>query len=421
MYFSTKENRLRTLYNILTHIASFHLKLIAGFNSKLKLGVNGRAETFQILEANIKANDRVIWAHCASLGEFEQGLPVFEALKKERPNHKLVVSFFSPSGYEVKKNTPIADAVVYLPLDTQANAENFIKALHPELAIFVKYEIWPNYLLELRRQNIKAILISATFRENQSLFKFHGGLMLKALKTFDHIFVQNKASEQLLAFKGFKNISCAGDTRFDRVSNQLLQNNHLDFIEAFKQNQLCVVAGSTWPEDEAILGEFINKSDANTKFILAPHNIKSNQIKSFAKTLNKPTVLFSEKDGKDLSQFQVFIVDTIGLLSKIYHYADIAYVGGAMGKTGLHNTLEAAVFGVPIIIGNHYDKFPEASEMINLGGMFSVSNSKELNTTISDLISNADSRTKAGSINRDYIAKNKGAVHQIMSYLSNVK
>ena len=421
MYFSNKEKRLRTLYNILTHIASFHLNLISNFNQKLKLGVKGRAETFDILHANIKDEDTVIWAHCASLGEYEQGLPVFEAVKKEHPEYKFVLSFFSPSGYEVKKSTPIADAVVYLPLDTKTNAQKFIKATHPELVIFVKYEIWPNYLLELKQQEIKAILISASFRKNQSFFKPQGKLTLRALKSFDHIFVQNQESEELLKSINFNNVSCSGDTRFDRVSNQLNQNNTLDFIEEFKQDQLCLVAGSTWPEDEAILGHYINTAPENLKFIIAPHNIKPNQINAFVKTLNKKAALFSEKADKDLSSYQVLIIDAIGLLAKIYNYADLAYVGGAMGKTGLHNTLEAAVFGVPILIGPHYTKFPEAFDMIALGGMFSVTDNATLKMCLDHLIKDSIARKKAGDINRNYINQNKGAVNHITAYLSNVK
>ena len=313
MYFSFIEITLRRLYNILTHIAAFHIKIAAFFNDKLKLGVNGRAETFTILKSKISTKDQVIWFHCASLGEYEQGLPVFEEVKKIKPTYKIVLSFFSPSGYEIKKNAPIADCVVYLPLDTTKNAKKFLDLVHPELVIFVKYEIWPNYLLEIKNRQIKAILISALFRKNQSFFKPSGKWMQKTLFAFNHIFVQNKESKNLLEQIGYNEVSVSGDTRFDRVSNQLQINNKLNFIKPFTQNKLSIVAGSTWPEDEALLVDFINNDTSDTKYIIAPHNIKSGQISNLKKQLTKPFALYSEKESVEISNTKVFIIDTIGL------------------------------------------------------------------------------------------------------------
>jgi len=418
MYFSFIEFTLKRLYNILTHIAAFHIKIAALFNYKLKLGVKGRAETFTVLKAKIGEQDHVIWFHCASLGEYEQGLPVFEEIKAKHPNHKIVLTFFSPSGFEIKKNTPIADCVVYLPLDTAKKARRFLDLVHPELVVFVKYEIWPNYLTEIKKRQINAILISALFRKNQRFFKSSGKWMQKALFAFNHIFVQNDESKKLLAQIGFYQVTVSGDTRFDRVSNQLNINNKLHSIETFKQDKLCVVAGSTWPEDEALLIDFINNDTSNTKYIIAPHNIKSGQISSLKNKLEKVSILYSEKDLGDLINASVFIIDTIGILSKIYSYADIAYVGGAMGTTGLHNTLEPAVFGAPIVIGNNHEKFPEARAMIANKGMFSIKNQTEFNYILNQLIKSDDFRIKAGRLNADYIFKNKGAVKQIMAYLN---
>ena len=418
MYFSFKLISLRQFYNILTHIAGFHIGIISMFNKKLMLGVKGRKETFNLLDSKISANDKTIWFHCASLGEYEQGLPVFEEIKAMYPKHKIVLTFFSPSGYQIRKNSPIAHVVTYLPLDTIKNAKQFLDIVHPELVVFVKYEIWPNYLLQLKKRNIDAILISALFRKNQSFFKPSGKWMQKALFAFKHIFVQNEQSKSLLNNIGFDEITISGDTRFDRVSNQLTINNALDFIETFKNNKLCIVAGSTWPEDEALLIDYINTDNSDTKFIIAPHNIKSHQISSLQKQLTKSAILYSKKDSADLPNVKVFIIDTIGLLTKIYSYADMAFVGGAIGTTGLHNTLEAAVFGVPIIIGNNYKKFPEASTMIKNRGMFSISNKSELEVILNKLIKNEDFRINSGKINSTYISENKGAVTQIMAYLN---
>lgn len=396
----------------------FVLSCTAPFNHKIKQGLKGRSETFGILKNSLSTEDKTLWFHCASLGEYEQGLPVFKALKAKYINHKVVLTFFSPSGYEIRKNSPIADVVAYLPIDTKKNAKHFISLVHPELTVFVKYDIWPNYLNEIKKQQSKAILISASFRAHQPYFKWYGLPLRKALFTFEHIFTQNEASKTLLESINYFDVTVSGDTRFDRVSDQLNQNNTLDFIETFKQDKLCVVAGSTWPEDEALFINFINsEASKDTKFIIAPHNIKPSQIANLKEKINSETILFSEKDTKDCSKAQVFIIDTIGLLSKIYCYANIAYVGGAMGYTGLHNTLEPAVFGVPIIIGNNHSKFPEAKAMIDNLGMFAVSNQEEFNGILNDLISNKQKRITSGNNNSEYIVKNKGAVQHILNYL----
>ncbi len=409
---------MKSLYNIALYSVEFLLKITALFNEKIKKGVQGRSKTFAILEEHLSNNDRTFWFHCASLGEYEQGLPIFKHIRKDNPTHKIVLTFFSPSGYDVRKNTDIADVVVYLPMDTTANAKRFVKLVRPELTIFVKYDIWPNYLSELKRGSLKAILISATFRKEQSYFKFYGGMMRTALRAFEHIFVQHDYSKTLLNSIGLNTVTVAGDTRYDRVSDQLLQDNTLPFIEQFKDGKLCVVVGSSWPEDEALFVNYINSSK-DVKFIIAPHNIKSNQIHQFVNQLQKRTVLYSEKEDKNLSAYDVFIIDTIGILSKIYSSADIAYVGGATGQTGLHNILEPAVFGVPIIIGKNYKKFPEAYQMIDNGGVLSIKNSEELQKVLNELIQNSTKRERLGQLNTTFIKNNKNAVVQIMEYIRN--
>tara|TARA_R110000868_G_scaffold220257_3_gene471430 strand:+ start:34704 stop:35915 length:1212 start_codon:yes stop_codon:yes gene_type:complete len=397
----------------------FALQIVAFFNPKIKKGVQGRSETFKMLEGALNLKDKTLWFHCASLGEYEQGLPVFRALKTKYPTYKIVLSFFSPSGFEIRKQSPIADVVVYLPIDTKGNAKRFLNIVHPELTVFVKYDIWPNYLNELKARRSRAILISALFRKNQSYFNFYGAPLREALFAFEHIFTQNEVSKTLLESIGYNKVTISGDTRFDRVSDQLQQNNTLDFIESFKQDKLCVVAGSTWPEDDDLFIDFINSEALkDIKFIIAPHTIKFAQIKSFQEKLKTKTILYSQKDKHAVSSAQVFIIDTIGLLSKIYSYADIAYVGGAMGHTGLHNTLEPAVFGVPIIIGNNHSKFPEAKAMIDNLGMFAVSNQQEFKSTINLLITDEQKRISSGNNNLEYINKNKGAVKHILKYLN---
>jgi 3-deoxy-D-manno-octulosonic-acid transferase len=406
------------IYNIGIHLVRFALKCASPFNEKIKSGVMGRQYTFKTLNESLQPDNKTLWFHCASLGEYEQGLPVFKALRTHYKKHKIILSFFSPSGYDIRKNSPIADIVVYLPLDTKANARQFLDSVHPELTVFVKYDIWPNFLNELENRKLRAILISAAFRDNQSFFKFYGKQLRDALFAFEHIFTQNKRSKTLLESINYNQVTVSGDTRFDRVSSQLDQDNILDFIEAFKQDQLCVVAGSSWPEDDELLINFINsEASKDVKFIIAPHNIKSVQIKNIQDKLTVESVLFSEKDKKQVKTAQVFIIDTIGILSKVYSYADIAYVGGAMGTTGLHNTLEPAVFGIPIIIGNHHSKFPEAQEMIDNAGMFSISNQLEFNAILNDLIHNEKKRLDSGRNNSEYIRSNKGAVDKILKYL----
>lgn len=405
-------------YNTSIKCLDFALKCLAPFNEKIKLGVDGRSKTFQILKSELNPSNKKLWFHCASLGEYEQGFPVFKKLREHYKNHEIILSFFSPSGYQIRKISPVANVVVYLPLDTISKAKKFLEIVKPELTVFVKYDIWPNFLLELKKRQKRAILISAEFRKNQPYFKFYGSHLKNALFAFDHIFTQTEHSKALLETIGFKNVSVSGDTRFDRVTGQLGTDNTLDFIANFKQDKLCIVAGSSWQEDEKLLINFINTSNYNdVKYIIAPHNIKPAQIKNLQKKLNTKTILYSEKDSKEILEAKVFIIDTIGLLSKIYSYADIAYVGGAMGNTGLHNTLEPAVFGVSIIIGKNYSKFPEAEAMINNGGMWSISNQVEFDTIMNKLITNSDLRLKSGSKNSEFIRKNRGAVIQILDYL----
>ncbi|HET8737113.1 MAG TPA: glycosyltransferase N-terminal domain-containing protein [Pricia sp.] len=405
-----------TFYNLIVKLSWFFLKILAFFNAKIKLFVDGRKASFQILENHISKKDTIIWMHVASLGEFEQGLPIIERLRAEYPGHKILVTFFSPSGYEVKKKSPAADTVCYLPMDTRKSVSRFLDIVRPQLAIFVKYEIWPNYLRELDKRNVPTILISAIFKKEQVYFKWYGGFMRKVLERFDHYFVQDEASRELLASLHIKNSSVSGDTRLDRVSEILDRNNQLDFMAAFKKDRLCLVAGSTWAEDESILIDHINHAPKNLKYILAPHTIKKDKILGLAGALTKKTLLYSNIGEQALGDFDVLIVDAIGLLTKIYSYADIAYVGGGFA-TGLHNTLEPAVFGVPVIIGPHYEGFKEAEDLVAQKGILTVKDAWSFGELLKKLLDNPELRKKTGAINAAYIAKNKGASTQIMEYI----
>jgi len=415
------------LYNILKYFVQFLLKIVALFSPKMKLFVNGRKTVFATLQSKIKVSDKVIWFHAASLGEYEQGLPVMEAMKEKYPNHKIVVSFFSPSGYEVRKNNTVTDATVYLPLDTKANAIKFIKAVHPEMVFFIKYEYWPNYLNQLKKQNIPTYLVSGIFRKNQAFFKWYGGFYRNALTTFTHFFVQNNTSKELVQKLGFNNVTVSGDTRFDRVVAILNRDNRLDFIEQFTKNSstalgvTTVVIGSSWPKDEELLVDYINQSADDVKFIIAPHNIKQEQISNLKSQITKKTVLFSEKENQDLSEYNVFIIDTIGILTKIYSYADIAYVGGGFGNPGVHNLLEPATFGVPIILGPNYSHFAEATALVNLGGCISITTQNQLHDAFNLLLNNEDERHEKGHICDTFVQMNKGATDIILSSIQKNK
>lgn len=422
-------------YNLLVICASFLIKILALFSPKMKLFVEGRKNVFSILKEKISKTDKVIWFHAASLGEYEQGLPVIEKIKEKYPSHKIMVTFFSPSGYEIRKNNTLAYLTIYLPLDTKANASKFIDLVHPEMVFFIKYEFWPNYLNELKKHSkkfdTKTYLISGIFREKQAFFKWYGGFYRKALKTFDYFFVQNEKSKKLIQSIGFNNVQLSGDTRFDRVVSILERDNNLECIEAFKNNQTTIVIGSSWPKDEKILIEYINQAPDDVKFIIAPHNIKADQIKGLQNSITKKTILFSEKEeilkqvqndkSISLANFQVFIINTIGILTKIYSYADIAYVGGGFGNPGVHNILEPATFGVPIVIGSNYSHFAEATALVNMEGCIAISNYTELKNAFDLLLQNEDERYEKGHICSTFVQMNKGATDTILRYLEQNK
>ena len=409
------------IYNLIVVLADFILKIVALFNNKINLFIEGRKPVFNILSEKIKAYDKTIWFHAASLGEYEQGLPVMERMKSRFPNHLIVLTFFSPSGYEVRKNNTIADVTVYLPLDTKSNVDLFMKIVRPDMAFFIKYEYWPNYLNALQNKEIPTYLISGIFREKQVFFKCYGGFYRKALDAFEHFFVQNSSSKELLIQLGKTNVTVSGDTRFDRVTTILNQNNQLDFVAEFKNKTLTLVVGSSWPKDESLLVNYINSSN-NVKFIIAPHNINEDQIANLQNHISKKTILFSSINLNDLgtsklAEYDVLIIDTIGILTKIYSYADVVYVGGGFGNPGVHNILEPATFGVPIVIGPNYSHFAEATALVKMEGCISITNQEELNEALDKLIQNADVRIEKGHVCSTFVEMNKNATETIFNYI----
>lgn len=405
------------IYYLLVYLASFH-------QEKAKQWIEGRKQSFSILKKNINPSDNNIWVHCASLGEFEQGRPIIEEIKKKFPDYKIILSFFSPSGYEIRKNYELADAVVYLPIDTSENAKEFIRLSNPRLAIFVKYEFWKNYFSSLSEKKIPLYIVSANFRETHIFFKSWGGFFKKILRDVTFFFVQKNASKDLLNRHEFENVMVAGDTRFDRVTTIASQRKELPLVKKFSSGSFVLVAGSTWPEDENhLLGALqrMHGQNKEIKLIIAPHEIKTAKIDSIEKILgsylrNEEIVKYSELNENNVSEARCIIVDNIGMLSSLYYYASIAYVGGAFGK-GLHNILEAAAAGIPVIFGPYHSKFPEAQELINTRGGISVTGTEDLFSAVLSFYTNPDLRHQYSQASLDYIRQNTGATNKILSFI----
>lgn len=409
---------MRILYSILIRFFGSLLPIIGFFSQKLKTFHDSRVSVFDTLEDELSINDRIIWLHAASLGEYEQGVPVMEALKTAFPEHKLLLTFFSPSGYNQKKNNTLAAFTMYLPLDTPENAKRFVNKIKPEMAFFIKYEFWPNYLRELRQKSVKTYLISGVFRRKQPFFKWYGQWMTESLRTFDHFFVQDQNSMQLIKSLGFDNVSLSGDTRFDRVSKQLEMDNSLKVIETFKNNMPLLVCGSTWPEDEVLLLDFItNYAPGKIKVVIAPHQINEQKIDQFIAKIGLKTVKFSQYEAVNLMQQDVFILDTIGMLGRAYSYADVAYIGGAAGATGMHNILEPATFGIPILTGKNIDKFPEAQQLHRLAGLYTLATAKETSKMLKKMFEDANFRKKTGMICGHFVQSQTGATAMIINHL----
>ena len=412
---------MRVIYNIAIIKVRALMFILKYFNSKIRSFNNERKNVLKNLENSVSKNDNHIWIHVASLGEYEQGLPIFKEIKSLYKNHKIILSFFSSSGYEVRKNNSIGDLTIYLPLDSPYNAKKFISLLNLKMAFFVKYEFWPNYLQNLKNNNVPTYLLAGLFRENHWFFKWYGSGFLNLLKSsITHFFVQNKESKNLLASNNITNCTLMGDSRFDRVNSLLNQNNEIKNIKEFIGDKICLVAGSTWKEDESIMIDSINENN-NLAWIIAPHQINKKQIKKFQDKLKCESIIHSNLNQNNITTAKVLIIDSIGLLTRLYSYSDISYVGGGMGNSGLHNILEPAIFKNPILIGKNYLNFPEAKNLIAENGAVSVKDAKEFKRILNELIENKRERIKMGEINFNYIKSNLGTTKNVISYLKERK
>ncbi|MBN2212983.1 MAG: 3-deoxy-D-manno-octulosonic acid transferase [Bacteroidales bacterium] len=405
---------MKLLYSLSIRLYVLGIRIFSLFDKKARLWLAGRRGIFKRLREAISPEDRIIWFHAASLGEFEQGRPLMEAVRKDHPGLKILLTFFSPSGYEIRKDYRGADYVCYLPVDYKRNAARFTRMVNPCKVFFIKYEYWYHYLRELSSKKVPVYLISAIFRRNQLFFRWYGSWYRKMLNYFTHIFVQDDASILLLNQHGFDHVSKPGDTRFDRVAEIARQTRQIEIAEKFCNHQPTVVCGSTWEKDEELLAEYINQSDSQLKFIVAPHEIHQSHISKLTASIKKPYIKYSEAEKADLSGKKVLIIDNIGMLSSLYQYGHWAYIGGGFGA-GIHNILEAATFGLPVVFGPHHEKFKEALDLIQLQGAYSISGYADLTKIFDLFLTDTGKRQRSGETAGKYVKDNQGATLKIMN------
>lgn len=409
------------LYTLFIKFYFFAIRVASIWNKKAAAWIEGRKTVFEDLENSKLITEKVIWVHCSSAGEFEQGKPVIEALKKSYPSKKILVSFFSPSGYRAAKNYAFADFITYLPLDTKGNAERFFRLVNPQLVIFVKYEFWYHHLATAAFHQVPILLISAVFRQNQVFFQWYGQFFKRILHLFYHLFVQDQASLLLLQENGFLQSSISGDTRFDRVLQITTNRSQIPFITEFIGDKKAIVAGSTWPGDEEKLANYI-MNGGDVKLLIVPHEINAKHIERM-QGLFPTAILYSSLlqsatiSLETLRHAKVLIIDSVGLLSQLYRYATVTYVGGGFTRDGIHNILEAAVWRKPVVFGPNYHKYREGREMIETGGAFSFSSAEELKKLADDLLTKDNHLQEASSKARDYIQENTGATATIMQFI----
>ncbi|GAB3828873.1 3-deoxy-D-manno-octulosonic acid transferase [Pontibacter rugosus] len=406
---------MKLLYDIGLKAYKAAIALASPFNQKAKLMQQGRERQFDKLQETLQQNSApLVWFHCASLGEFEQGRPIIEAFKQAFPTYKVLLTFFSPSGYEVRKNYQGADYITYLPLDSASNARQFLAIAKPELAVFVKYEFWHYYLQELQQRNIPVLSVSAIFRQEQVFFKPYGDFYRNILRRFTHIYTQNKRSLELLQSINISNTSIAGDTRFDRVLQTAASVKTIPVVEAFAAGQPVFMIGSSWPADIEVLLPLMQHYGTSIKFIIAPHEVNEASINAVMKTVGAAAVRFSQANAASIAKYSVLVIDNIGMLSSLYSYGTYAYIGGAFGK-GLHNTLEAAVFGLPLFFGPTYDKFQEAKDLVELGCAFPVKNSEELLRVFAEVHETPGLALSIKTKEKIYVQEQAGATEKIMA------
>lgn len=400
------------MYNFVIYIYLFAVKLVSLFNPKVKLMVKGHSEVFDILKSKIEKDKKYIWFHAASLGEFEQGRPLMERIRRQYPEYKILLTFFSPSGYEVRKNYQGADVICYLPFDTPRNARRFVKLANPCMAFFIKYEFWQNYLKNLQRHHVPTYSVSSIFRKNQVFFRWYGGKYFKVLTRFTHLFVQNEVSKELLASLNIRNVDVVGDTRFDRVIEIFEQAKQLPLVEQFKKNSMVMVAGSSWQPDEDIFIRYFNEHP-EMKLIIAPHVIGESHLTEIIGKLKRPYVRYTQATPENVEQADCLIIDCFGLLSSIYRYGEIAYVGGGFG-VGIHNVLEAAVYEIPVLFGPNNQRFQEARQLLETKGCFEIHNYEEFKEKMDRLMTDAPYLEKCGKLSGDYVKQHAGASDKVM-------
>lgn len=407
---------MKSLYNIGIWGYYFLLRIVSIRNEKARKWLLGRKDLFRNIADTIQPGDRILWFHVSSLGEFEQGRPVIELIRKDHPEFKILLTFFSPSGYEIQKSYPFADYVFYIPLDTRQNASRFIDLVKPEKVFFVKYEFWYHFLIQLNERNIPTYIFSALFRPSQIFFRWYGKWYLKAISTYKYLFVQNQESYDLLVRNGITNVAIAGDTRLDRVAEIADHAPRLEKVERFCGSQKALVAGSTWKEDEDLFIAYLNKFGEGQKFIIAPHEVNPASIERITRKLQRSYTFYSTASNEDLESSQVLIVDGYGYLVSVYRYGFIAYVGGGF-TSGIHSILEPAAYGLPVIFGPDYDKFQEAHDLLQDGGAFTIETEDEFNSILDQLLTDDQLLETASEASRNYVNKNRGASSFVVSHL----
>lgn len=407
---------MKLLYNLFIRLYRILVAFVALWNKKAQEWNRGQKNLIAELEQRINPADSYIWMHCASAGEFEQGKPVLEALKAHYPHYKVLVTFFSPSGYQSGKKYKGADLISYLPLDTKRNAEKFLRLVNPQLVIFVKYEYWYHHLKGVADRNIPSLLVSSIFRRSQVFFKGYGGFYRNILKFYNWIFVQDDESIQLLKSIGIMHCSIGGDTRFDRVSAIVGNFTELELIKRFVGEDKALVAGSTWPDDEQLIAEFYKTYTGNIKLIIAPHEINKSHIDHLF-SLFPEAIAYSQTEREQRANSHVLIIDNVGMLSRLYHYATLTYIGGGFNKSGIHNTLEAAVWGKPVLFGPNYQKFKEARDLVARGAGFSITNATELTERATTLLQNDSLQQQSSRSAGQYVQEQRGATGKIMDYI----
>lgn len=398
---------MRRLYNFGIFCYKHLVASVSHRNPKAGKLTKGQKEIFPYLEKTLDKNGGYIWIHASSLGEFEQGRPLIETIRRTYPERKILLTFFSPSGYEVRKNYNQADAVCYLPFDLPGNVRRFLDLVKPQSAIFIKYEFWANYLTELKKRNIPTYIISAIFRPKQIFFRFYGGYFRKMLHCFTRLYVQDENSRKLLDSIGVRNVSVVGDTRFDRVVEISNSTDPNPLLEKFVGEKFVWVGGSTWPKDEEIILDYFNRHPEQ-KLILAPHEIHEEHLQSIIARLKRPYLRYTQATETNVADADCLIIDCFGLLSSLYRYGKLAYIGGGFG-VGIHNIAEAAVYSIPVIFGPNYHRFKEAINLIDNGGAFPIHDAASFESTIENFISNREALAQAGKSAGDYIKSHSGA------------